>query len=251
LSQLQEERAYGVRRHIARIFGVKLASDAFEKMCGMGFRPPLIGARRRRVERVRAVGTLFIHIPKNAGMSISYELYGAQIKHASIRYYAKTAPNLVKELPSFAILRDPVERFISAYHYGLIGGSQDNAVSLPYRQLYMQFQSIDDAWDHLESVATPFALDHIFRSQCWYIQDKNGAIAVDNLLFINHIKRFPNIMPKVRFGQLPRLNVHIGEKAEMSGDQINRLRNIYPQDFQLVDWLRECGGHSTVRPKYM
>jgi hypothetical protein len=230
------------------MFGVKLASDAFEKICEMRLRPPLIGARRLSVAQVYAAGALFIHIPKNAGMSISQELYGLQIKHASIRYYARVVPDLVKKLPSFAILRDPVERFLSAYHYGLAGGSRDNAVSLPYRSTYMGFGSIDDALDHLEGTTTPFGLDHIFRPQCWYICDADGRIAVNNLAFLEQIARLDNILPGIRFDQLPWLNGQAGKKDEMSGSQTNRLRRIYPQDFLLVDWLRASGGYATFLP---
>lgn len=249
MSLHQDLRAYGMRRHVARMFGVKLASDAFEKICEMRLRPPLIGARRLRVAKMYAAGILFIHIPKNAGMSISQELYGLQVKHASIRYYARVVPDLVKKLPSFAILRDPVARFLSAYHYGLAGGSRDNAVSLPYRSIYMGFRSIDDALDHLEGAATPFALDHIFRPQCWYICDENGRMAVNNLVFLDQIARLDNILPEIRFDQLPWLNGQAGKKNEMSGSQTNRLRRIYPQDFLLVDWLRASGGCATFQPE--
>ena len=54
MSLHQDLRAYGMRRHVARMFGVKLASDAFEKICEMRIRLPLIGARRLRVAQVHA-----------------------------------------------------------------------------------------------------------------------------------------------------------------------------------------------------
>ena len=74
-------------------------------------------------------------------------------------------------LPSFAVLRDPTARFLSAYRYGRAGGSAINDVAEPFRTLYRGFRSIDDALDHVETAASPYAVDHIFRPQSWYVGD--------------------------------------------------------------------------------
>lgn len=89
-------------------------------------------------------------------MSVSEALYGLQIKHASVRYYARAAPKLLGDVGSFAVVRDPVERFQSAFDYAKAGGSRDSRISAPFRERYMAFRSLDDALDHVErALAVP------------------------------------------------------------------------------------------------
>lgn len=109
-------------------------------------------------------------------------LYGLQIKHASVRYYARAAPKLLGDVGSFAVVRDPVERFQSAFDYAKAGGSRDSRISAPFRERYMAFRSFDDALDHVERARSPYQIDHIFRSQFWYVADAEGEIRVKRLV---------------------------------------------------------------------
>jgi hypothetical protein len=230
--------AYGLRRHIARLFGVRLVSDIHEKLAEEGRPLPLDAKRRRRLAAIREAGSLFIHIPKNAGMSISQALYREQIKHVSIRYYARVAPELAAGTPSFALLRDPVERFLSAYGYGKAGGGADNQVSLPFRATYMGFGSVDAALDHLESARSPYHLDHIFRPQSWYVTGGDGRVAVDRLLLVEEIDKLAEFVPGLRGAPLPHLNKGRTLREALNPWQVRRLHRLYEQDFELVEALR-------------
>ena len=53
--------AYGPRRHVARLFGVRLVSDIYEKLSEEGWPLPLDAKRRRRLDAIREAGSLFIH----------------------------------------------------------------------------------------------------------------------------------------------------------------------------------------------
>jgi hypothetical protein len=68
--------AYGRRRHLARLFGVRKVADIHEKLADFGLAVPLGAKARRRLELIDRTGILFIHVPKNAGTSISSALYG-------------------------------------------------------------------------------------------------------------------------------------------------------------------------------
>src|ERR1700761_9469052 len=183
MDQGADEPRLGARRRLlCRAFGVRLVSDIHERACDLGLPMPMGARRRSRMERVAESGLVFIHIPKAAGMSISQALYGEQIKHLSIRLCHQIAGGRLAELPSFAVLREPTERFLSAYRYGRAGGSASNSVAGGVRAGYPAFRSIDDAIDHVEQAASPYAVDHIYRPQSWYVTDGMGRIGVDRLV---------------------------------------------------------------------
>merc|ERR1712146_625110 len=71
-------------------------------------------------------GCIFVHVPKCAGTSIEGLLYNVKIpasQHFTARELRRMWPSKFKALPSFAILRNPLERAISAYKYIIGGGN--------------------------------------------------------------------------------------------------------------------------------
>ncbi len=174
---------------------------------------------------------LFVHVPKNAGMSISEMLYGCQVKHASVRYYARVAPELLRDLDSVAVIRDPVDRFLSAYDYARAGGSADNRVSAPFHDIYKAFRSVDDALDHIEGAASPYHVDHIFRPQTWYLADAAGVIRVRRLLRFEQIGELGG-----QFGggqPVPSLNRRSKPVTHVTPRQMQRIRRVYASDVAL------------------
>ncbi|MFC0203919.1 sulfotransferase family protein [Novosphingobium soli] len=223
----------GMNRLIASAFGVRLVSDVPERLALSAFRYRPNGARRERLDAVRRRGTLFIHVPKNAGTSICERLYGCQIKHETVRYYAMVAPDLL-ELPSFAIVRDPVCRFLSAFAYARAGGTADRDVSLPFRPRYRAFSGIDQAIDHLACARSPFDIDHIFRPQAWYLLDAHGACRVEHLVPFEEIDRLEAILDDAQLAALPRLNRSRAEdRPELTPSQEAFVQTFYAADYAL------------------
>lgn len=229
-------RPYGLRRPLAAMFGVTLVSDIGEKLCDRGIRPLIGGKRRARLDVIRNAGVLFVHVPKNAGMSVSQAIYGEQTKHRSMTWYRRVAPD-VAAMPSFAVLRCPIDRFLSAYAYARAGGSRDNSIAAPFQPTYSAFRSIDDALDHVEQATDPYHVDHVFRPQSWYITDRKGNLAVNDLLMMEDIHDISRIVPWVEEQDLPHLNRSIG-KPRLSGRQIDRLERLYSEDMMLVEQAR-------------
>lgn len=221
----------GINVALASIFGLRLVSDIPERMGDLRL-PPFVDAKRRqRLEAIRRAGVLFIHVPKNAGMAISSALYDQQVKHASVRYYARVAPDLLRDLETVAVVRDPVDRFLSAFDYARAGGSCDNRVSAPFRRRYMAFGSVDDALDHVESAASPYHMDHIFRPQTWYVADAQGAVRVKRLLRFERLAE-AEVMPGWG-GRLACVNRRLGLRTEATASQILRIRRFYRDDLRL------------------
>ncbi|TCM19589.1 sulfotransferase family protein [Novosphingobium sp. PhB165] len=230
----------GLNRIIASAFGVRLVSDVPERLSRFGLRPWLDAKRRQRLNRIRMSGLLFIHVPKNAGTSISDRLYGAQTKHASAIYYARAAPDLLI-LPSFAIVRNPVERFLSAYRYARAGGTLHRTISAPFRERYSGFRSIDDAIDHLAAARSPFDLDHVFRPQSWYLLDASGQLAVDRLIPYERIGEIGRLLRRPDLENLPQFN-RCETACELPGRaQLDFLHQFYAHDFALRETALKAG----------
>ncbi len=227
--------------------GVQLVGDFFERPALLGRYPPLDPVRIRRLNRIRAAGVLFVHIPKNAGMSVMSILYREQMFHPTIRYYRRVAPDIAR-LPSFAVWRDPVERFASAYRFARNGGSSQARVSRAFRDRYMQLRSYDEALDHVEHSTSLYDVDHIFRPQFWYVADASGRLAVDQLCMIEDLDQAVAATKLPGLERIGRLNPSEPIDFMPNDTQLRRLRRLYPIDFAMYDALRAgtlaCSGTS-------
>jgi hypothetical protein len=229
-----------IRYSAARLLGLRLISDLHERASELGVRLPVGSKRKRRLAAVQQAGVLFVHVPKNGGQSVSEALYQVQIRHNSIRYYRRVMPSLAC-LPSFAILRDPVDRFLSAYHYALAGGQPDNRITHGMRRRYMRFRSVEDALDHVETARSPYELDHIFRPQSWYVTDETGAPAVDRLLHMQDLKRLPTLLPQFAHRPIGHINGGGRRSARLSSESEARVRRVYAADYALLTSVETKG----------
>ena len=69
---------------------------------------------------------VFIHIPKTAGSSICQTLFGRQVGHIRYAYLLHHNRRKAQDYFSFAFVRHPVDRFVSAYQYLAAGGDGVN-----------------------------------------------------------------------------------------------------------------------------
>ncbi|MBL7234662.1 sulfotransferase family 2 domain-containing protein [Komagataeibacter oboediens] len=220
------------------ILRVKMSSDVHERLASLHIPYPPGPKRLKRADRVRERGVLFIHIPKNAGTSITHALYGMNVGHETIRYFQRRMHDLT-DFPSFAILRDPVQRFMSAYRYARAGGSSSRHVAHGFRATYMAFGGIDDALDHITHARSPYSIDHIFRPQTWYLTDTHGHIGVDRLFMLDDMARIQDFIRHYTPTPIGHANAGEGQNDETpSADQIARIRQIYRQDYDLIATVR-------------
>jgi hypothetical protein len=230
-------KSYRWRRHLAWMFRVKLTGDIPERLIAWGLPVPLNAKRRARLATIRSRAVLLIHVPKNAGTSISMALYGRTITHDTIRYYGRVAPDFAASAVSIAVMRCPIERFVSAYRFAQSGGTPHRQVSEPFRPTYMAFRSIDDALDHLEARSDPFTVDHIFRPQSWYVTDAAGRVAVRHLVRIDDLARLRRLLPDNAIAPMPRLNASRSAGIDVSAAQRARIRHLYRDDVTLWEGL--------------
>ncbi len=236
--QFSAPKSYRWRRHLAQMFGVKLTGDIPERLIAAGLPVPLSAKRRDRLASIRSSGVLFIHVPKNAGTSLSMALYGHAITHDTMRYYEHVAPDFVASAATVAVVREPVARFISAFRYATDGGTPCRQVSEPFRAAYRAFRSIDAALDHLERYRDPFDVDHIFRPQRWYLTDAAGRLAVEHLVPIDDLGRLHGLFADRKVAPFPRLNAGKASALTVSDIQHERICRLYQEDVALWQTVR-------------
>ncbi|GEN58952.1 hypothetical protein ANI02nite_08360 [Acetobacter nitrogenifigens DSM 23921 = NBRC 105050] len=231
--RLKQTLASAGKTALAKSFNVRLFSDIHER--GAEFGAPLPDGRKRRARHalIANTGVLFIHVPKNAGTSICRSLYGQEMEHRSIRYFAARQPELAK-LPSVAVVRNPVDRFISAFRHARSGGGHDRTLADTFRTEYAAFRSLDDALDHVEAAKNWYQVDHIFRPQSWYVCNADGHIAVQRLFDMSNMGALRSFLFPNRQEDIPRVNASISPTVTASPEQIERIRSIYSQDYELL-----------------
>lgn len=224
------------QRRLLKLFRVHFPSDLHERAAEIGVTLPPGPKRRARLARVAERGVLFVHIPKNGGTSIGQALYGTHIGHNTIRYYQVAARRLIETLPIFAVLREPEQRFLSSYRHARQGFAADITIAAAFRETYRAFRSIDDALDHVENAVSPYAMDHIFRTQKWYLNEKSGSLANIALFNLRDFSSIQREIPYLRLA-LGHLNRSSPRDVEMTANQRQRFRRIYANDYELFGSL--------------
>ena len=177
-------------------------------------------------DEMRQAGLALIHIPKCAGNSVANRLYRRAPSHRTWRWYQGIG------VPTIAVVRDPVERFISAYDF-LRGGGITNA-----DRLFARLHVTDDInlfARRLEQSRRIRSYYH-FQEQGRYVLD-GSRLAVDEIVAIEHLaRRFPDIAAVNRTGG-PRT-----DRSELTAASIRLLEQVYRKDILLHRLaLREPG----------
>lgn len=183
--------------------------------------------------------SIFIHIPKTAGTSIGKTLYGCHVGHRPWRYYWKINPQKFDSYFKFAVIRDPISRFASAFNFLKTGGYGtwdhefaekvlkpfSNANELALALMDGEFQRELFCWEH-------------FRRQADYITDDHGDSTMNLVIRFDRLNEgFGHIAKKLKsdVGSLPHLMKTAGPRRELGFGQqaMNVLFAVYERDFQL------------------
>lgn len=177
---------------------------------------------------------LFIHIPKNSGTSISKILYGRNLPHFTIQFYRHICPDLVENNESFAVIRNPVERFVSSCKF-IMSGKTD--VMMVDRWTMRKFKGCVNLMDFANRLAADSKLiDNCipFHRQSSYVYD-GGKIAVNRLFNMSShsgIKKIESFLGQ----KLPIINKS-NASLDISASDINFIQMLYKDDMDLYESL--------------
>lgn len=221
------------------LFGAWYEEDLYDRLTG-AFPDLAFLLRSRITPAMRARKLLFVHVPRVAGTSIVRTLYGEGcIRHHSIRFYRAADPAFCAATPSFALLRDPFDRFASAYSFVRSGGTDSCRLSDVFRHLTRHVRTADDYLDFLED-RPALELDFVMRPQSWFVCDlKTGAPLVDDLfLYGEDNLALAAYLGRQGVASLPWLNRSVRQPMLLNGRQRQRIAALYAADFALIDSLR-------------
>lgn len=130
---------------------------------------------------------IFIHIPKNAGLSICYTLFGnTGGSHRKIMDYKKIfSPSTFKKYYKFTFVRNPWDRLVSTYFFLKKGGltEKDKIWADLNISTYSCFEDFVNNWLNEDNISKSLHFQH----QYVFLEDENGNLPID------FIGRFENI----------------------------------------------------------
>jgi hypothetical protein len=174
---------------------------------------------------------LFIHIPKNAGTNISKQIYGRYIGHRTAAWYLAADERMFMGKASFALCRDPYQRFISAFSFVFTGGTQDVSGSQKARRHLQGFPSILEFAEHYASLPVEKieAVDPCFHCQYRYVIDDNQGQLVDKIFHLENVAGTSFPFAGIEIDLTKKSN--ISKKTQVAFDE-TRLRSLVHSIYQ-------------------
>ena len=131
--------------------------------------------------------TIFIHIPKTAGISIIKSIYGNVTNegHRSIYFYKQVFEKNFNDFFTFSFVRNPYDRLYSSYKF-LENGGMNEYDKIAFQKYLSKFSDFEDFVLNGLNNKIIYEIIH-FVPQSEFICDKNGKIMVD------FVGRFENL----------------------------------------------------------
>jgi chondroitin 4-sulfotransferase 11 len=205
------------------------------------------------VERRRKF--IFFHIPKTGGNSICDALFDGQpVNHRLYVRCEQADPVTTRRFFKFCILRDPLDRFLSAYNFLIGGGMTDYDRAFHDRHLVDKPPLVAFLNRFRED---PAVRNHVhFLPQGHFITDRRGRVRMDYLGRFDQLEAsFDAIARRIGVAaRLPHRNAsHRRELADsLSADAIHFLRGYYCEDMRLIESAGKAwrgSGSLTLNPE--
>ena len=184
--------------------------------------------------------SIFIHVPKCAGVSINRALFGCLGGgHRTLNDYLLIfEPKAVIDYFKFTIVRNPWDRLVSAYFFLKGGGLNENDRNWYNREL-CEFSSFDDfvkGWLNKENIWKWYH----FMPQYHFILDRQRRVSLDFVGFIENIKDDFMFIAK-RIGatsSLPQSNEgsHGSYMTYYTTELCDIVADVYEEDIKLLGY---------------
>jgi chondroitin 4-sulfotransferase 11 len=189
-------------------------------------------------------GVIFVNVPKNAGSSVCRALYGEIIAHHSAQFYRIAWPGLYHSLPTYALLRHPSDRFVSAYSF-LRHDSKVEGDRRFSERVLSHFSGPNELAGAM--IRDPALLHEVmlwshFRPQHEFVCDEAGELIVDFLGEVGRIDVFVRALEAAIGRTLSIGYRNKGSRPVHAGVDEAPLRTLYGRDFELWNRVHGAGG---------
>jgi hypothetical protein len=182
--------------------------------------------------------TIFIHIPKTAGISLIHAIYGNVNGggHRSFNFYKYIYGENISNFFTFSFVRNPYQRLYSAYNYLKQGGINLHDRKAFETHLY-QFKNFKDFVLNGLNEKLINEIIH-FTPQSHFICDNRDNILID---FVGKYENIANdisyIENEMNFSlSLPHLNKSNLNSVIIDDKVKSRIFDIYKRDFKIFNY---------------
>ncbi len=186
--------------------------------------------------------SIFVHVPKAAGISVGFSLYGRKAgDHRTIKDYKLCfTKRQFTSYFKFTFVRNPWDRLLSAYLFLKKGGrnEQDKKWALRYLNKYDSFDDFVTNWVNEDNIH----LGLHFRPQCEFVCSKNGTPEVDFIGYFENIDNdFEYIKNKIGGGTELAFNNKTSDKkkdyCQYYNDKTRKIvESIYRKDIEIFGY---------------
>jgi len=184
--------------------------------------------------------TVFVHVPKCGGKSVITGLYGLGehdwFGHPDIGFFqALLGPKRFASFTKFTVLRDPVARCRSAFHFVRQGGFG----LAPMQKYSARLQGLEFDSFVQDGVLAEYVETYLlFRPQHRFICDAQGAVQVDHLCNMAHMSQdleraVGHILPVDKLRKVNSSNYSRTEPVSPQSHKI--ITELYARDMDLID----------------
>lgn len=184
---------------------------------------------------------IYVHIPKNAGLSLSYTLFGnTGGSHRKIKDYKRFfSKKTFKAYYKFTIVRNPWDRVVSTYFFLKAGGltNKDKLWSEEHLGKYDDFNVFVKDWLTEENISKSLHFQH----QHVFLENEKGEIDID---FIGRFEYLPEDFKKItkalkikrELKKTNKSNRVKDYKKYYNEESIEVVRELYQKDIFLFNY---------------
>lgn len=191
------------------------------------------------IQKLIKSNSIFIHIPKTAGVSLKTALYGIKgTYHYSFNNYENILhQKFIEKAFKFTFCRNPYTRLISAYNYLKKGGG--NEIDKTFYEIHIKkYNNFDDFVNH------GLINDRILQKFIHFKTQKSFLLNHKNKIEIDFIGKLENISNDYQYvcsklninSELPTLNKSTSDIVKLKPETRTNIFNYYEDDFQLFNY---------------